>query len=88
MHNAIRVVWAGMITQTILIMNMLISWSKVNFENVAYLPHLLLPSMYVFKLCCVVLKLEVNNFVACRDFFLVIFFLANLIFNIWTCKTY
>ena len=88
MCNAIRVAWAGNDTQKILIMNILICWLKVNVENIAYLPPLLLPSMYVLKLCYVVLKLEVNNSVAGGDFFPVLFRLANLILNIWTCKTY
>ena len=56
--------------------------------NIAYLRTLLLPSMYVLKLCYEVLKLEVNNSVAGGDFFPVMFLLVNLIFNIWTCKTY
>ena len=72
-----------MMLQTILIMKMLICWLKVNVENIAYLPPLLLPSL---KLCYVVLKLEISNSVAGGDFFPVIFRLVNLICNVWLVK--
>ena len=89
MCNAIRVVWAGNDAPNNPYheyVDMLIEIKRWNVA--AYLPPLLLPSMYVLKLCYVVLKLEVNNSVAGGDFFPVLFRLVNLILNIWTCKTY
>ena len=88
MCNAIRVVWAENDTPSNPYHEYVDMLIESKFWKHSNLPPLLLPSMYVLKLCYVVLTLEVNNSVAGGGFFPIIFRVVNLIFNIWTCKTY